>query len=288
LLDTGHEVRTLTNSPDRPNPFGPRVPPFPLSFDDPEKLTRSLAGATCLHNTYWVRFNHRQFRHADAIRNTLALFDAAKAAAVPRVVHLSITNPSADSDLEYFRGKALLEQALRASGLSHAILRPAVLFGEEDILVNNIAWALRRFPIVGVFGAGRYRIQPIYVGDLAQLAEQQAEEREDRIVDAIGAETFTFRDLVRTIGEAIGKPRRIISVPPGLAYLFAKIVGWFVGDVFLTREEISGLMRGLLATESPPAGQTKLTEWVRDHSDRLGRRYANELARRTDRSRPYR
>jgi NADH dehydrogenase len=287
LLDEGHQVKTLTNSPRRPNPFGVRVPARPLSFDDPEKLAGSLTGAACLHNTYWVRFNHKQFRHADAVENTRSLFEAARTAGVPRVVHVSITNPSLDSDLEYFRGKAELERALVDSGLSHAILRPAVLFGREDILVNNIAWALRRFPIVGVFGAGQYRIQPIYAGDLARLAVEHGQRSENVIVDAIGPETFTFRELVRAIGEAIGRPRRIVSVPPGLAYLFAKIVGWFVGDVFLTREEISALMRGLLATGSPPAGHTKLTEWAEAHSRELGRRYANELARRLDRSRDY-
>ena len=55
------------------------------------------------------------------------------------------------------------------SGLSYAILRPAIFFGREDILINNIAWMLRRFPFMGVFGDGEYRLQPIYVDDLADL-----------------------------------------------------------------------------------------------------------------------
>jgi uncharacterized protein YbjT (DUF2867 family) len=129
LLDAGHRVITLTNSPNKPNPFGERVQAFPFDFDRPERLAEHLYGVSVLYNTYWVRFNHRGFKIADAVRNTLALFDAAKAAGIKRIVHISITNPSLDSPLPYFHGKAELEQALIASGVSYAILRPAVLFG---------------------------------------------------------------------------------------------------------------------------------------------------------------
>ena len=158
LLQTGRRVRTLTNSPHRANPFGNAVEALPYHFDDGAKLAESLLGAAVLYNTYWVRFNHRDFSHADAVENTLRLFAAAQAAGVGRVVHVSITNPSETSPLEYFRGKARLERALIESGLSHAILRPAILFGQEDILINNIAWGLRRFPVFSVFGDGQYRL----------------------------------------------------------------------------------------------------------------------------------
>jgi NADH dehydrogenase len=250
-------------------------------------MVSSLAGAAVLYNTYWVRFNHGDFTHAGAIRNTIKLFSAAKEAGVGKIVHVSITNPSADSELEYFRGKAELERYLMESGLSYSILRPAVLFGGEDILVNNIAWALRRLPVFGVFGDGKYRLQPIHVSDLAALAVQEGHAKENRVIDAIGPETFTFRELVTTIGEIIGKQRPIISVPPGLGHLAALLIGKIVGDVFLTREEISGLMQDLLCTDSEPSSATKLTAWARDHAGELGVRYASELARRRNRSQAY-
>jgi NADH dehydrogenase len=189
--------------------------------------------------------------------------------------------------LEYFNGKARLEKGLVESGLSHAILRPTVLFGKEDILVNNIAWVLRHMPVFGVFGDGSYKLQPIYVDDLAKLAVEQGASRENRVIDAIGPETFTYRELVETIGRLIGKPRRVVSVPPGFGYLIGRIVGLFVGDLTITREEIAGLMQGLLYTQSPAAGQTKLTDWVRGHADELGKRYASELARRRNRTSSY-
>jgi NADH dehydrogenase len=182
--------------------------------------------------------------------------------------------------LEYFRGKAFVERALKESGMSYAILRPAVLFGKEDILINNIAWALRRLPVAGVFGDGLYRLQPIYVDDLARIAVEQGRRKEDVTIDAIGPETFTYKGLVEAIGDIIGKRRPIISVSAGLGYLSCYVIGRLVGDVFITRDEIKGLMNELLYVDTKPAGTTLLTEWAREHSAAMGKEYASELARR--------
>ncbi|RME51199.1 MAG: NAD-dependent epimerase/dehydratase family protein [Caldilineae bacterium] len=280
LLAAGEEVITLTNSLHRPNPFGERVRAYPFHFDNPQKLAKTLEGVSVLYNTYWVRFNHKTFRHADAVANTLTLFAAAKEAGVRRVVHISITNPSEDSPLEYFRGKAQLERALMESGLSYAILRPTVLFGKEDILINNIAWLLRRLPVFGVFGDGNYRLQPIYVDDLARLAVEQGRATGNVILNAIGPETFTYRQLVQTLANVLGLRRIILPVPPVVGYWAGALIGRLTGDVTITREEIAGLMAGLLYVDAPPAGQTRLTDWARANADTLGVRYANELARR--------
>jgi NADH dehydrogenase len=280
LLDAGHQVITLTNAPADPDPFGGQVRAFPFSFDRPDELAASLRGVSVLYNTYWVRFNHRSFTHQQAVANTKTLFTAARDAGVRRIVHVSITNPSDTSRLEYFRGKAELERALETSGLSYAILRPTVLFGKEDILINNIAWVLRRFPVFGVFGDGRYRLQPIYVDDLAALAVRCGKESEDVTIDAIGPETFTYRELVTTIGQIIGRVRPVVSVPPWLAYYAGLAMGKFLGDVVITRDEIRGLMDGLLYVDAPPPGTTALTSWAAESRDTLGVRYASELARR--------
>lgn len=291
LLEAGHRVRTLTNSVGRADPFGGRVTAFPYNFDRPDEMATALSGATVLYNNYWVRFNysdHVSFSYAEAVDNSVKLFQAAKAAGIKRLVHVSITNPSEDSPFEYFRGKALLERAIRESGLSYAILRPAVLFGKEDILINNIAWFLRRFPVFGVFGDGQYRLQPIYVDDLAKLAvEQGRPEQPDSIIDAIGPETFTYRGLVEAIGTAIGRPRHIVDLTPAVGLAVGSIAGKLLGDVTITRDEVAGLMAGLLCTESAPAGTTSLTEWVRAHSDSVGSHYSSELARRKNRRLAY-
>ncbi len=287
LLDSGGEVITLTNSLDRSNPFGTKVRAFSFNFDNPDRLQNTLASVSVLYNTYWVRFNHRGFTHEEAIRNSEALFRAAAAAGVERIVHVSITNPSIDSRLEYFSGKARLEEAIKQSGVSYAILRPTVIFGKEDILVNNIAWALRRLPVFGVFGNGQYRLQPIYVDDLAELAVKVGATKENIVIDAIGPETFTYRGLVEEIGRIVGKERPVISVPPILGYWIGWALGKLVGDVLITREEIRGLMDDLLFVESPPAGSTRLTDWAAENADQLGRQYTSEMARRTDRAAEY-
>jgi len=287
LLDQGQEVRTLTNSLHRRNTFNRRISAHPFNFDNPEMLKESLRGVSVLYNTYWIRFNHKMFTQADAVENTITMFHAAKEAGVERVVHVSITNPSEDSPLEYFRGKAELEKVLIESGMTYSILRPAVLFGKDDILINNIAWALRRLPLFGVFGDGNYRMQPIYVDDFSKLAVEKGRRGDNGIIDAIGPETFTYRGLVQQIGKIIGKKRPVISVLPRLGYIVGNIISKLVDDVLITPEEIEGLMADLLYTESPPAGKTRLTDWAKEHAESLGRRYASELARRRDRLHGY-
>ncbi len=282
LIQKGIRIRTLTQKSPSISPFNGVVKAFPFEFDHPDRLIETLKGADVLYNTYWVRFNHANFTHSEAVGNTRKLFEAARKAGIKRIVHISITNPSEDSPFEYFKGKAILEQELMRSGISYAILRPAVIFGKEDVLINNIAWILRRFPIFGVFGDGSYRIQPIYVDDLAKLAVEQGESKENVIIDAIGPETFTYRALVREIGASIGVKRKMISISPELGYLASLLIGKISHDVTITKEEIGGLMADLLYTESSPVGSTKLTDWMKENSKTLGAYYSNELKRRVN------
>ncbi len=280
LLDAGHQVISLTNSLHRPNPFGERVKAYPFNFDNPARLAESLQGVSVLYNTYWVRFNYTTFKHSIAVENTLKLFAAAKQAGVARIVHVSITNPDENSRLEYFSGKGRLERALIESGISYAILRPTVLFGKEDILINNIAWAMRHLPVFGTFGDGKYRLQPIFVDDLAALMVEQGAKRDNVIINAIGPETFTYRDLAQTIGDIIGARKPVIGVPPEIGYWAGWVIGQWMGDVMVTHAEIEGLMSDLLYVDTPPTGTTRLTTWAKENASTLGVRYASELARR--------
>ena len=279
LLAEGQRVITLTGHPGRPNPFGEQVKAYPFNFGNPDALAASLEGVDVLYNTYWVRFSHGDTTFEKAVRNTKTLIDAAKAAGVRRFVHVSITNPSPDSTLPYFRGKAVLEQYLHSSGLSYAILRPTVVFGKEDILLNNIAYLLRRFPFFVIPGSGNYQLQPISVEDLAELAVRAGSGDENVIVDAVGPETFTFAELVRIIHAQVGSHARVVSLPPGLALSLSRLVGMVVNDVVLTRDEVNGLMDNLLVTNSPPAGKTRFSEWARENVQFLGTKYASELER---------
>jgi NADH dehydrogenase len=288
LLDEGREVITLTGSVERDSELAGQVQAFPLDFGKPDDLAAALDGVSVLYNTYWVRFNHRLFNHNDAVVNSRILFEAAKAAGVERIVHISITNPSLTSPLSYFRGKAEVERALEECGLSYAILRPAVLFGKEDVLINNIAWALRRMPVFGLFGDGSYRLCPIHVGDLAAAAVEHGKNSDCFVRDAIGPETYSYRGLVDSVGSIIGAKRPILNLPGWLAWIAGQIVGKMYGDVTITMDEIRGLTSDLLYVDSSPLGSTRLSEWATDHRNTLGRRYTSEMARRTDRRNAHR
>lgn len=281
LLERGHTVRTLTHHIDRANPFGERVSVFPYNFHDPDKLAHSLRGASALINTYWVRFPRGKSTFDTAVQNTRTMIAAARQAGVERIVHVSIANPSLDSPLGYYKGKAVLEEAVRASGLPHTIVRPTVIFGGEDILINNIAWFVRHFPVFGIPGDGCYGIRPIYVEDMARLLVDASESEINRnaTIDAVGPQTFTFEELVQLIADETGASARLVHLPPALAYVSTRVIGLFTRDVILTWEEYQGLLANLLVTKGPPTGETRLSDWLRANRDRVGKSYASEIAR---------
>jgi uncharacterized protein YbjT (DUF2867 family) len=279
LLSRGRRVRTLTGHPNRRNPFGESVEAVPFNFDRPDDLARSLEGAETLFNTYWVRFDYGASTYERAVENSRILIRAAAQAGVRRFVHVSISNPSEDSPFHYFRGKALVERALRESGVSYAILRPTVIFGLEDILINNIAWMLRKFPVFAIPGSGDYRMQPIFVEDMAAMMLERAAAQDNTISDAVGPEALTFNELVAMLARAVNSNARIIHCPPAVALGLSRVIGWFVGDVTLTRDEVYGLMANLLVSREPPAGHTRLSDWVKENAHQIGVAYASEVAR---------
>lgn len=279
LLSMGKRVRTLTGRSDHEKFFGSQVTTSPFNFDNLNLLTESLCGAATLYNTYWVRFPHGQVTFDKAIENTKTLIKAAEVAGVRRIVHISITNPSQESPFPYFRGKALVEKAIIHSKLSYAIIRPTVIFGMEGILINNIAWLLREFPIFAIPGSGDYQIQPVYVEDVAKVAVSAGHNDDNLVIDAIGPEVFTFDELVRLIAEKIHSRAKVIHVSPMLALFLARLIGYAVRDVVITKDEIQGLMSNLLVSKSPSTGQTCLSDWLEQNADRIGVSYISGLQR---------
>ncbi len=252
---------------------------YPFHFEDPQALAALLQGVDIFINTYWVRFDHGDKTFSTAVENTKTLIQAAQTAGVKRFVHVSISNPSASSPLPYFKGKAELEAALQKSGLSYAIIRPTVIFGDEDILINNIAHLLRRFPLFAIPGDGRYQLQPIFVEDMADLIVKAAQMDENLIWDAVGPDIFSFDELVKLIRSKVGSRSILIHLPPKLALFLSQIVGLLVRDVILTPDEIDGLMANLLISRQKPTGKHQLSDWLQDHAGQVGARYASELAR---------
>lgn len=311
LLARGLRVRTLTGHPQRPNPFGDRVEVFPFLWDDPAALAESLRGVEVLYNSYWIRFPHGTLTFERAVENSRRLFQAAREAGVRRIVHISVANPSLDSPLPYYRGKAQVEQALSESGLEYAFLRPTVLFGDEGLLINNIAWLLRRFPVFAIPGDGEYRLQPVYVGDLADLAVEVGEAAASPpapllavegsgarppqgggtaeglprpawrpvLLDVAGPEVFTFNELVALVKRAVKSRAWVVHLPAWAVLKITGVMGTLLGDVLLTRHEIEGLRQDLLVSREEPTGETVFSEWLRDNAEWLGRQYLSEVKR---------
>jgi uncharacterized protein YbjT (DUF2867 family) len=276
LLGAGREVLTLSRTPAPP---GCRIRSAPLQFADEDALARALDGADAVYNTYWIRFERGASTFARTVANTRVLLCAARRANVGRFVHFSVTNASTGSPLPYFRGKAALEQAVAESGLSYAIVRPTLVFGPEDILVNNIAWGLRRFPVFLVPGSGEYLVQPVSVADAARIAVEAGGAGGDLAIDCAGPETISFAALVGLVADAIGVRRQLVHVPSEVALTAGRAVGWARRDVLLTRDELAGLQASLLTSREPPRGSERFGDWVAENADALGSRYVSELAR---------
>lgn len=279
LLSMGKKVRTLTEHPDRENLFSDQVAAFPFNFNRPSNLVDSLRGVTTFYNTYWIRFSYGQVTFDRAVENTKVLIKAAEEAGVSRFVHISIANASENSSLAYFRGKGLVEKAIIQSKLSYVIIRPTVTFGAESILINNIAWHLRKFPIFAVPGSGEYRLQPVFVGDIAEMAVNAAHKDNNVVIDAVGPEIYTFDELVRLIANKTHSQSWLIHLRPWLVLFLTRLVGYVVKDVVLTRDEVEGLMAGLLMSRDPPTGKTRLSDWLEQNADMVGRHYLSELKR---------
>lgn len=276
LIDRGIPVRTLTNHLERAVD-NLQIDVKPFDFDDQKRLTESLENVHTLFNTYWIRFAYKGLTHEKAYENTRRLIDAAKSAGVQKIIHTSILNARLESKYSYFHYKAKVEQYLQASDINYAILRPAVLFDENGILFNQIAWLLRHLPVFAIGGNGEYRISPIHVEDFADLALEARTWQENKIVDAIGPESPTFIDLVRLIEKAIGAHCILIKVPPSSIWIFAAILGKLKNDVILTKDEFWAMYEGLAYSDAPPTGQTKLSEWLNEHGKELGTKYLNEV-----------
>ena len=279
LLAEGHTLRTLTGRPHSDDPLASQIEAFPLNFDDPDALADAMRGADTLYNTYWIRFARGEMTFDRAIENSRALIGAAVKAGLRRIVHISVTNASSTSALGYFRGKGLVEEAIQASGLSYGIVRPTLVFGLEDVLVNNIAWTLRRMPVMAAAAGGHFAFQPVYVDDVAEIAVDAGREDANVTVDAAGPDRCTTAELIHIVGQAVGRRAFVTPLPPRLFLASSSMLGVLLRDVIMTKDELAALMGGLLVSANPPRGHTPLREWAIENASSLGRKYASEVAR---------
>ena len=287
LVNTLHMNCSKEGNPSKPSPhilrnrtlLVKRSQASPYNFENPEELTAYLTGCETLFNTYWVRFNYKQWSFDQALENTKILFTCAKNAGVKKIVQISVTNPSEQDDLPYYQGKAHQEKMVRELGVDYAIVRPTLVFGTEDILVNNIAWTIRKFPIVPIFGTGDYQVQPIFVADLATIAVEVSQSEGSQTIDAVGPEVFTYKDFLRLITNEFDRKIVFLHTPPAMGIFLGRIIGWFVKDVVLTKDELRGLMANKLTSTQSPNGKIKFSAWLHENKSQIGSQYTSELNR---------
>jgi uncharacterized protein YbjT (DUF2867 family) len=280
LLADGERVRTLSRRPDPTHPLSARVEHGALQFTDPDRLEDDLSGATTLYNTYWIRFPRDATTWDDVLANTRRLVRAAAEAGVRRVVHLSVTGARDDSPLPYYAFKARAERVVCQAGLqSYAILRPTLVFARDDVLLNNIAWLLRRLPVFTIPGTGAYRVQPVAAEDVAELAVALGRRDDDATVDAAGPDALSFAALVRMVRAATGARCRLVQAPGRVALGLAGAAGTLRGDALVTADELAGVMAELLVSHDPPAGRRRLADWLAAEGPALGRAFVSERDR---------
>ncbi len=282
LLDAGRSVATVTRRAPGNHQLEARIERLPYHFDE-QALTRSLDGVDTVYVTYWMRFPRGDATWDEMVANVARLAEAAARAGVRRLVYVSVTNARLDSSTAYFRAKAAAEDAVRAaaagSALTTAIVRPTLLYGPNDILINNMAWTLRRLPLFGIPGNGGYRVQPVHVDDVAQLCIRQAALDDNTEIDAAGPEALTFNEIVGAVRGAVGSRALLLHLPVPLVLATTRVIGRAVGDVVLTRDEIRELMESLLVGNDGVTCPTAFSEWVAAHGGEIGRRYDSELRR---------
>jgi uncharacterized protein YbjT (DUF2867 family) len=279
LMRRGWQVRTLTNRATPLNSLDAVVERAPLQFEDIDALVSFMRGARVFVNTYWIRYPLRGLTFDEAVVNSAVLLAAARTAGVRRIVHVSVSRPSAEPPLDYYAGKARVEAIVGGLGVPHTIVRPTLVIGPGDILVNNIAWLLRRLPVFAMPGSGGYRLQPVWIGDVGEILADAAESDGSFTIDAAGPDVITFDALVRTVAQAIDRPRPIVHVRPWLALFALRLIGLGVRDVVLSRQELEGLMAERLVSAEPPRGTTAVDARLAALGAQLGRRYASEARR---------
>jgi uncharacterized protein YbjT (DUF2867 family) len=277
LLARDRRVRTLTRRPDPEHPLARRIERAPLVFDD--RLVDILRGADTLYNTYWIRFERGSTTFDRAVANTVTLFAAAREAGVRRIVHISVANADEASPFAYYKAKARAERTLRESGIPYGIVRPTLVYGPNDILVTNIAWALRRVPVFLIPGDGRYEVQPVSVWDVARICIELGNRDDEATVDAAGPQRFTFREYVQLIKRAVGGRAWIRTAPTAIAHTVGALAGLALRDVVATGDELQATQAGLLVSHDVPRGSDRFEDWVMENGSDLGRKYASELGR---------
>ncbi len=249
LLRRGHDVKVLVRNTDRAarlRDFG-GVELVPGGLDDEAAVRSLVGGAEAVVHLVGIIAEAKgqtyQRVHVDA---TARLASAATAAGVRRFVHMSALGARSDAAATaYLRSKAAGEDAVRRSGLAHTILRPAIIAGPGNVPLKLMCDVLRLAPVLPVVGNGRYRMQPVWLDDVAEVFAV-ALERPDLVgtFDIAGPEQLTWHEMMDRLEAALGVRRPRIGVPLPLVRLGAMAGDLAPGLAPITSEQMQMLLEG--------------------------------------------
>jgi len=228
LLADGHRVVVLSRDPERARRrLPPQVELRQGDIADAAALERAMAGVEVVVAA--VQFpNHPvenprkgcTYVKVDG-EGTVRLVAAARRAGVQRVVYLSGAGTREGQTQPWFVAKLMAERAIRESGIPYTIFRPSWVYGAEDRSLNKFAAFARMLPFVPVIGDGRTRVQPLYVGDLAEAVSASIgkEEAADQVYEVGGPEELTMDQIIRTMLQVMGRRKPLLHSPAWLMKL---------------------------------------------------------------------
>jgi uncharacterized protein YbjT (DUF2867 family) len=220
----------------------PKVDVVQADVHDDGDLAKLVAGADAVVNLVGILHG----READFDRVHVALprrlAVACREAGVRRVVHVSALGASTNAPSHYLRSKARGETALRGPGLDVTVLRPSVIFGAEDRLTNLFARLQRHAPVLPLAAADA-RLQPVWVGDVAEaLARCLADPRTiGQTYECAGPQVMTLAELVNAAGRYAGRMSRIIALPPTLSRWQAALMERWPGTTLMSRDNLESM-----------------------------------------------
>jgi uncharacterized protein YbjT (DUF2867 family) len=221
----------------------------------PDSVAIAVKGSDAVINAAGIPFQRgRQRYRAVHVEGARAIAEAARAAGVPRLVHMSgIGAESRSSKNRYVQSKVEAEDAIIAAFESATILRPSVVFGPDDVMFNRLARIATQAPFMPVVGNGRAKVQPVFAGDVgaAAAAVLARPDTAKSVFELGGPKVYTYREIAALTLREIRRDKPIIGVPAGLM----KIAGWFAE--FLPVPPLTHDQVDLLTTDNVVRGGAK-------------------------------
>jgi NADH dehydrogenase len=259
LARAGWRIRVAVRHPNRAfflRPLGSvgQIDIIKCDITDPDQVARALHGANAAVNLCGILFQGGQTFEDVQADGAANIAQAASAAGVGALVHVSALGADTESPSEYAVTKAEGEEAVREAFPKAVILRPSIIFGPEDSFFNKFAALARFTPALPLIGGGRTRFQPVFVGDVAQAILAGLSRQDGRTYELGGPTVYSFKELLQLILRETGRRRILVPLPFGLAMLQAAFLQ-ILPKPLLTIDQVRLLKKDNVVSATAPGLQ---------------------------------